>query len=125
MVYCIVNIHDIQTIDFKKSLAVDLLFYHTIIKFSKMFNHYMYHDYVFPNRFFSTSKVVHNVGLCIALWDITKIEDSFIFPGDGASHSIGKVLNYYQRQFYSLTTLRLYFVIPRKVKCRDFVVIVL
>ncbi|CAG2220691.1 POLR3H [Mytilus edulis] len=32
--------------------------------------------------------VVHNVGLCIALWDITKIEDSFIFPGDGASHSI-------------------------------------
>ncbi|XP_076072587.1 DNA-directed RNA polymerase III subunit RPC8-like [Mytilus galloprovincialis] len=34
------------------------------------------------------NKVVHNVGLCIALWDITKIEDSFIFPGDGASHSI-------------------------------------
>ncbi|VDI63051.1 DNA-directed RNA polymerase III subunit RPC8 [Mytilus galloprovincialis] len=33
------------------------------------------------------NKVVHNVGLCTALWDITKIEDSFI-PGDGASHSI-------------------------------------
>lgn len=34
------------------------------------------------------NKVVHNVGLCIALWDITNIEDSFIFPGDGASHSV-------------------------------------
>ena len=38
-------------------------------------------------------QVVHNVGLCIALWDITKIEDSFIFPGDGASHSIGNILS--------------------------------
>jgi len=39
------------------------------------------------NKKFS-NKVVHNVGLCIALWDITKIDDSFIFPGDGASHTI-------------------------------------
>lgn len=31
---------------------------------------------------------MHNVGLCIALWDIQKIEDAYIFPGDGASHSV-------------------------------------
>nr|XP_022312968.1 DNA-directed RNA polymerase III subunit RPC8-like [Crassostrea virginica]XP_022312969.1 DNA-directed RNA polymerase III subunit RPC8-like [Crassostrea virginica]XP_022312970.1 DNA-directed RNA polymerase III subunit RPC8-like [Crassostrea virginica]XP_022312971.1 DNA-directed RNA polymerase III subunit RPC8-like [Crassostrea virginica] len=34
------------------------------------------------------NKVVHNVGLCIALWDVTKLDDSYIFPGDGASHTI-------------------------------------
>ncbi|XP_039621408.1 DNA-directed RNA polymerase III subunit RPC8 isoform X1 [Polypterus senegalus] len=33
------------------------------------------------------NKVVFNVGLCICLYDITKLEDSFIFPGDGASHT--------------------------------------
>ncbi|KAK6171402.1 hypothetical protein SNE40_019598 [Patella caerulea] len=33
------------------------------------------------------NKVVYNVGLCIALWDLVKLEDSFIFPGDGASHT--------------------------------------
>ncbi|XP_017771169.1 PREDICTED: DNA-directed RNA polymerase III subunit RPC8 [Nicrophorus vespilloides] len=33
------------------------------------------------------NKVVLNVGLCIALHDITKLQDSFIFPGDGASHT--------------------------------------
>eukprot|EP00916_Digyalum_oweni_P009460 GHVL01015946.1.p1 GENE.GHVL01015946.1~~GHVL01015946.1.p1 ORF type:complete len:174 (+),score=24.39 GHVL01015946.1:135-656(+) len=33
-------------------------------------------------------KVVHNVGLCIALWDIEKYERSFIYPGDGATHTI-------------------------------------
>lgn len=32
-------------------------------------------------------KVYLNVGLCIALHDITKIEESYIFPGDGASHT--------------------------------------
>ncbi|CAJ0933080.1 unnamed protein product, partial [Ranitomeya imitator] len=31
--------------------------------------------------------VVYNVGLCICLYDITKLEDSYIFPGDGASHT--------------------------------------
>ena len=36
-------------------------------------------------------QVVHDVGLCIALWDVTKLEDSYIFPGDGASHTIGEV----------------------------------
>ena len=35
-------------------------------------------------------QVVHNVGLCIALWDVTKLDDSYIFPGDGASHTIGE-----------------------------------
>ncbi|KAK7502295.1 hypothetical protein BaRGS_00006248, partial [Batillaria attramentaria] len=34
------------------------------------------------------NKVVHNVGLCIALWDIVRFEDSFIFPGDGGTHTI-------------------------------------
>ncbi|PVD38233.1 hypothetical protein C0Q70_00844 [Pomacea canaliculata] len=33
------------------------------------------------------NKVVHNVGLCIALWDIEKFEDTFIFPGDGGTHT--------------------------------------
>ncbi|KOX77413.1 DNA-directed RNA polymerase III subunit RPC8 [Melipona quadrifasciata] len=33
------------------------------------------------------NKVYHDVGLCIALHDITKIEESYIFPGDGASHT--------------------------------------
>ena len=35
-------------------------------------------------------KVVHNVGLCIALWDLIEIKDSYLFPGDGASHTVGK-----------------------------------
>ncbi|XP_030757786.1 DNA-directed RNA polymerase III subunit RPC8 [Sitophilus oryzae] len=34
------------------------------------------------------NKVLLNVGLCIALFDITSIQDSFIIPGDGASHTI-------------------------------------
>ncbi|XP_060832788.1 DNA-directed RNA polymerase III subunit RPC8 isoform X2 [Bombus pascuorum] len=33
------------------------------------------------------NKVYLDVGLCIALHDITKIEESYIFPGDGASHT--------------------------------------
>lgn len=33
------------------------------------------------------NKVVLNVGLCIALYDITNLEESFIIPGDGASHT--------------------------------------
>uniref|UniRef100_A0A4W5RY89 DNA-directed RNA polymerase subunit n=1 Tax=Hucho hucho TaxID=62062 RepID=A0A4W5RY89_9TELE len=33
------------------------------------------------------NKVVYQVGLCICLYDITKLEDSYIFPGDGASHT--------------------------------------
>jgi DNA-directed RNA polymerase III subunit RPC8 len=35
----------------------------------------------------SSLQVVLNVGLCIALYDITKLEDSYIFPGDGAAHT--------------------------------------
>jgi len=34
------------------------------------------------------NKVVLNVGLCIALFDITSLKESFIIPGDGASHTI-------------------------------------
>lgn len=33
------------------------------------------------------NKVVFELGLCIALFDITKIEDSYVFPGDGSSHT--------------------------------------
>ncbi|XP_076305647.1 RNA polymerase III subunit H isoform X2 [Tachypleus tridentatus] len=33
------------------------------------------------------NKVVTNVGLCIALYDVLRLEDSYIFPGDGASHT--------------------------------------
>lgn len=32
-------------------------------------------------------QVLLNVGLCIALKDITKLGDSLILPGDGASHT--------------------------------------
>lgn len=37
----------------------------------------------------SDPQVVYSVGLCICLYDITKLEDSYIFPGDGASHTKG------------------------------------
>lgn len=40
---------------------------------------------------FVSLQVVHNVGLCIALWDIQKLEDSYIFPGDGAHHTVGTI----------------------------------
>lgn len=33
------------------------------------------------------NKVVPDVGLCIALFDIQSMEDSYIFPGDGAAHT--------------------------------------
>ncbi|XP_018570002.1 DNA-directed RNA polymerase III subunit RPC8 [Anoplophora glabripennis] len=33
------------------------------------------------------NKVVLNVGLCIALFDIVSLQECFIFPGDGASHT--------------------------------------
>ena len=33
------------------------------------------------------NKVVLNVGLCISLWDVTKREESYLLPGDGASHT--------------------------------------
>lgn len=33
------------------------------------------------------NKVVFNVGLCLLLYDILTIEDSFIFPGDGSTHT--------------------------------------
>eukprot|EP00047_Mylnosiga_fluctuans_P014804 m.41308 g.41308 ORF g.41308 m.41308 type:complete len:221 (-) comp5662_c0_seq2:609-1271(-) len=32
------------------------------------------------------NKVVHNVGLCIALFDVLRVGDEFIFPGDGGAH---------------------------------------
>lgn len=32
-------------------------------------------------------QVYQDVGLCITLYDITKIKESFIFPRDGASHT--------------------------------------
>lgn len=33
------------------------------------------------------NKVFYNVGLCICLFDIIEIKDSYIFPGDGATHT--------------------------------------
>ena len=33
------------------------------------------------------NKVLKDVGLVIALWDILSIGDSYLFPGDGASHT--------------------------------------
>ncbi|CAD5119143.1 DgyrCDS7783 [Dimorphilus gyrociliatus] len=37
------------------------------------------------NRF--SNKVIHNVGLCLSVWDLLKVEDSCILPGDGATHT--------------------------------------
>ena len=34
-----------------------------------------------------SNKVVYELGLCIALYDIKNIDDSYIFPGDGCSHT--------------------------------------
>jgi DNA-directed RNA polymerase III subunit RPC8 len=34
-----------------------------------------------------SNKVVYDLGLCIALFDILDIDDSYIFPGDGCSHT--------------------------------------
>lgn len=31
-------------------------------------------------------KVYKDTGLCITLYDITKIGDSYVFPGDGSAH---------------------------------------
>ncbi|KZC08239.1 DNA-directed RNA polymerase III subunit RPC8 [Dufourea novaeangliae] len=42
------------------------------------------------------NKVYLNVGLCIALHDITKIEESYIFPGDGASHTKVITLGFFE-----------------------------
>lgn len=33
------------------------------------------------------NKVIFQLGLCVALFDIKKIEDSYVFPGDGCSHT--------------------------------------
>ena len=33
------------------------------------------------------NKVIYELGLCIALFDILKIDDSYVFPGDGSSHT--------------------------------------
>ena len=35
-------------------------------------------------------KVVHEVGLCITLFDITDISDSYTLPGDGSAHTPGR-----------------------------------
>ena len=32
---------------------------------------------------------MHKVGLCLVLHDLTYVGDSYIFPGDGASHTKG------------------------------------
>jgi len=33
------------------------------------------------------NKVVYNVGLCLLLYDLLTIDESFIFPGDGSTHT--------------------------------------
>ena len=36
------------------------------------------------------NRVIVNVGLCIVLYDIVKLGESFIYQGDGASNTEGK-----------------------------------
>ena len=43
------------------------------------------------------SQVVHEVGLCITLFDITEISDSYILPGDGSAHTPGILVMMYCR----------------------------
>ncbi len=38
------------------------------------------------SRSTNAHQVVYNVGLCIALFDVLKVGDEFIFPGDGGAH---------------------------------------
>lgn len=45
----------------------------------------------FCDFYFVCPQVIHNVGLCIALYDITYVGDSYILPGDGASHTKGEL----------------------------------
>ena len=33
------------------------------------------------------NKVMIGLGLCLALWDVIEIGESFVFPGDSASHT--------------------------------------
>ena len=33
------------------------------------------------------NKVIYELGLCVALFDILNIENSYILPGDGSSHT--------------------------------------
>lgn len=33
------------------------------------------------------NKVIYQLGLCVALFDIKEIDDSYVFPGDGSSHT--------------------------------------
>jgi DNA-directed RNA polymerase III subunit RPC8 len=39
-----------------------------------------------------SNKVIINVGLCITLFDILDIQDSFIYQSDGAAHTTGKTI---------------------------------
>ena len=39
------------------------------------------------SKYILIAQVYKDVGLCIVLHDITKIEESYILPGDGASHT--------------------------------------
>ena len=36
------------------------------------------------------NKVVHQVGLCISLFDVTSVGDPMVVPGDGCIHSKGR-----------------------------------
>ena len=44
----------------------------------------------FPSLAMFLLKVVHEVGLCITLFDITDISDSYTLPGDGSAHTPGR-----------------------------------
>ena len=37
---------------------------------------------------------MHNVGLCISLYDIAHVGDSYVFPSDGASHTKGLLFDF-------------------------------
>ncbi|CAD5124234.1 DgyrCDS12529 [Dimorphilus gyrociliatus] len=34
-----------------------------------------------------SNKVINDVGMCLTVWDLLKIDDSCILPGDGATHT--------------------------------------
>ena len=62
-----------------------------------------------------------NVGLCIVLHDLTYVGDSYIFPGDGASHTKG-THTYHTTSCYHCTLLVLNFAVRfRFVVFRPFI----
>ena len=52
-----------------------------------------------------SNKVMINVGLCISLFDILEIAESFLFPGDGAAHTRYRKYVIEKKKYYHFFSL--------------------